>query len=349
MKIDAICGGYGVNFDKKVIYLSYVENGIKGKSAGYIRIEKRDDSLSMDMHVNVKRPEEGKFEVLAETNTQAVPIGVIILQNGVGNYRGQFVADEIGKKGAKVIYDDIEAFKVLLGNDGYILGSLGTVGVKEGVPPNKEFVEAAEVKASQEQRYNSDQKQGNQYAGASGLEIHNDNGPDQDRPKQNSGNQDVNKQNSKMDVAYDNSGSYGNDLERTGRNNTVITQDDDIRKNLEEVRQTPDKWQQLLKSYKQVHPYGDERVYLSIEPKDFVIMSGEYQHLAHNSFLLHGFYNYRHIIMGEENNSIYLGVPGVFYEREKMVAMMFGFEAFECEGGKAENGKFGYYLKKVKI
>ena len=39
----------------------------------------------------------------------------------------------------------------------------------------------------------------------------------------------------------------------------------------------------------------------------------------------------------------------VFYEREKMVALMFGFEAFECPGGVARAGEFGYYLRKVEL
>lgn len=111
-----------------------------------------------------------------------------------------------------------------------------------------------------------------------------------------------------------------------------------------------DKWDQLRQIYPVVHPYEDEREYISIEPKDFVIMTGDYQHLANNSFLLHGFYNYRHIVLGRERDGFfYVGVPGVYYEREKMVALMFGFEAFECNGEKAEAGKFGYYLRKVRI
>jgi hypothetical protein len=122
-----------------------------------------------------------------------------------------------------------------------------------------------------------------------------------------------------------------------------------VRQILHDIRMTPDKWQQLLKNYKQINPYADERLYISIEPKDFVIMSSEYHQLAHNSFLLHGFYNYRHIILGKENEVYYIGVPGVYYEREKSVAKMFGFEAFECEGGKPANGMLGYYLKKVRI
>lgn len=109
-----------------------------------------------------------------------------------------------------------------------------------------------------------------------------------------------------------------------------------------------DKWEQILSSYENIHPYGDERVYVKLEPKDFVILQSKYQHLVNNSFLLHGFYNYRYIILGKEQD-YYLGVPGVFYEREKMVAQMFGFEAFECPGGNVRGGEFGYYLRKVEL
>ena len=42
-------------------------------------------------------------------------------------------------------------------------------------------------------------------------------------------------------------------------------------------------------------------------------------------------------------------MPGVFYEREKMVAQMFGFEAFECPSGIVRAGEFGYYLRKVEL
>ncbi len=110
-----------------------------------------------------------------------------------------------------------------------------------------------------------------------------------------------------------------------------------------------DKWEQILDTYDNIHPYGDERVYVKLAPKDFIIMSGKYQHLVNNSFLLHGFYNYRHVILGKEGEVYYLGVPGVFYEREKMVALMFGFEAFECGSRESKPGEFGYYLRKVEL
>ena len=114
-----------------------------------------------------------------------------------------------------------------------------------------------------------------------------------------------------------------------------------------------DKWEQLRHMYPAVHPFADEREYLSVTPRDFVVLSSEYQKMVRNSFLLHGYYNYRHLILGKFNvggvEKFYLGVPGVYYDREKMAAEMFGFEAFEGRQTPAEQGSFGYYMKSVRI
>lgn len=113
------------------------------------------------------------------------------------------------------------------------------------------------------------------------------------------------------------------------------------------------KWRQLCQMFETVQPFHDERSYLSITPKDFVVLTREFQPMVNNSFLLHGFYNYKHIILGKEESGreerYYLGVPGVYYDREKQVAVMFGFESFESEKEPAENGGFGYYMKRVDI
>lgn len=67
----------------------------------------------------------------------------------------------------------------------------------------------------------------------------------------------------------------------------------------------------------------------------------------HNSFLLHGYYNYGHLVLDERNGKSRLGVPGNYYEREQMVATMFGFPDFEPAGKeKVQTGTFGYYFTK---
>lgn len=69
---------------------------------------------------------------------------------------------------------------------------------------------------------------------------------------------------------------------------------------------------------------------------------------VHNSFLLHGYYNYGHVMIDESGAEPRLGVPGNYYEREQMVAEMFGFPVFEAarEGEKITNGTFGYFYTK---
>lgn len=128
-----------------------------------------------------------------------------------------------------------------------------------------------------------------------------------------------------------------------------------IGQEIEEIYSFDNKWDQLTHDYPQIHPFGDERVFISIEPKDFIVLRASCQKLVNNSFLLHGFYNYRYLILGPdkelgggEGECFYLGVPGTYFEREKMVAVMFGFEGFEC-AGPVEIGKFGFYMRRVEL
>lgn len=82
----------------------------------------------------------------------------------------------------------------------------------------------------------------------------------------------------------------------------------------------------------------------------------ELRQLYYNSFLLHGFYQYRYIVLGKN----FIGVPDHFYEREAIAARIMGFPYFveaefveNCEiGSEIRNelprqGSFGYYLRKV--
>lgn len=114
-----------------------------------------------------------------------------------------------------------------------------------------------------------------------------------------------------------------------------------------------DKWQQLADLYPHKFPFQDERDYLCITPADFVVLQKQYHKLVANSFLLHGFYNYEHLILarmiknGKER--YYIGVPGNFYEKERQAAILFGFESFECKKEPVSPGEFGYFMISVEI
>ena len=56
-------------------------------------------------------------------------------------------------------------------------------------------------------------------------------------------------------------------------------------------------------------------------------------HLCNNSFLVHGFFCYHYLILktvnAPEGAKMYLGVPGIFAQQERMMALLFGFNDFE--------------------
>lgn len=78
--------------------------------------------------------------------------------------------------------------------------------------------------------------------------------------------------------------------------------------------------------------------------------------LANNSFLLHGYYNYHHLAFLQEGENLYLGVPGVYSEKERRAAQAFGFPGFVNyeeemldlpEGEKEDRAVFGYWCRQV--
>ncbi len=112
------------------------------------------------------------------------------------------------------------------------------------------------------------------------------------------------------------------------------------------------KWEQLSDGKKKVNLMGKESDYIEITPSDMIALSNPYHSLVNNAFLLHGYYNYNHLILGPakgHKSTFFIGVPGNFYKQEVNAARMFGFEYFENGGNKVEVGDFGYYMKKVKL
>lgn len=120
-----------------------------------------------------------------------------------------------------------------------------------------------------------------------------------------------------------------------------------------QMKPMEDKWPQLWAIYPHIRPFQDEREYLSIGPADFVLFPAASYRSVNNSFLLHGYYNYKHLILARVEKRgeafYYIGVPGNFYEREKQVAIMFGFESFECAEEPAQAGDFGYYMMRTEL
>lgn len=94
-----------------------------------------------------------------------------------------------------------------------------------------------------------------------------------------------------------------------------------------------------------------------IQRKDMVCLPRcEWRH-ANNSFLIHGYYNYHHLILTVRDDRLKLGVPGVYHPQEERAAESFGFPEFVpaeelnlklTDEEKNDREKFGYWCRNIR-
>lgn len=126
------------------------------------------------------------------------------------------------------------------------------------------------------------------------------------------------------------------------------------RQSLQAIQEQPweQKWQFILENYPVLTPFeGEEEILcIHLELKDLRLLPKRYWYLGNNSFLLHGFFNYRYLILGTmkkgEKREWFIGVPGVFQSQEKVMAAIFGFPEYKSEKACAQKtGQFGYWYR----
>lgn len=116
-------------------------------------------------------------------------------------------------------------------------------------------------------------------------------------------------------------------------------------------------WENLRRDHTKILDFDYEKgcEILTIKPQDIGLLPREIWVYGNNSFLLHGYYNYRYLILAKLFNPegiprYLLGVPGHYYSNERYMASMFGFPNFVLSKNQPmEDGRFGYWYTDVKI
>jgi hypothetical protein len=110
----------------------------------------------------------------------------------------------------------------------------------------------------------------------------------------------------------------------------------------------------IFEKHPRIYPFEDNEILIcaKIEPKDIGLLPKELWALSNNSFLIHGYYCYHHLIFAKMKNrsgcQYILGVPGIYHNREKFMAKMFGFEGFKpIRKRELRQGDFGYWYTPV--
>lgn len=314
-------------YERKIKYLDLLENGERVGGAGFVRVEVKGSDVSLALTVRGLHPTDTyEREVMLRDDGGEYAVGRITLKEGQGQFTYHTVMD----------YSRLRGIRIAIGG-------------------------AREISCKWQEEKKA-------YPGRAGDVSDSETSGD-DAAQKDTGEQTEQKKNQETQViSWDEikaaeeslekvkSMRFGTEGDRAGKTAAAQRASSNNRTSGREkrpVRLMEDKWQQIWAIYPHIHPFQDEREYLSIGPADFVLLSGAAYRAANNSFLLHGYYNYDHLILAKMESrgeiSYYIGVPGNYYEREKQVALMFGFESFECGTEPAQAGDFGYYMMRTQL
>lgn len=382
--------GDKIFFQKKIIYLDYVERENKIKNGGVIKWEARGEESRVQIHIRGLYPTDScRGELMLLSEGEGHPADTIYLQYGTAEYAGIWHNEDLA--GTGIPYEGCDGIIIKLSETRFLRGiwrnrEKHKAESPEPVPQNKP--EPAMLAAAQtaEEPMAVVQTMEPVSAAQTVLDAYDDTVLE---PQPMPGNEEL-----RQDAAP--AGEIQPDLpphepatevpqpmpeteeprqdepgaeeqpepqqaippaeeEAQSHEEEPVTEAPFLRsqRKMQAGQISPNKWEQLNRIYPKIQPFGDVREYLSIAPCDFVILSEHYQEMVQNSFLLHGYYNYGHLILTKIKEGIddnyYLGVPGVYYEREKQAALLFGFEGFEGDGDAVQDGSFGYYMKRVEI
>ena len=339
-------------YHKRVVYLSLHQENRQSSGWGFVRLTEKAGEYCFKLQAKIPEGCQGKCPVYLLIGKEKALVSEFMVQAGAmqGEFRLKVLEDVIYIGGNSYALSKLWGIEILLSENTWIRG----IYQEEPYSKAEKGVSAAELPEGQEaERQRQEQVRQNREEQREEPEGQTQEPIGQNREEQREEPEGQTREPIRQEPA-------GQRQEPVGQNPEPEKAGDPEQELLQKSREAKPlsqggKWEKLKEEYPQVHPFGDDRCFISFEPGDLVILPASFQKLLNNSFLLHGFYNYRHLILGpdrelseEGEESFYIGVPGTYFEREKMVAVMFGFEGFEGKG-PVEIGSFGYYMRKVNL
>lgn len=400
--------GDKIFFQKKIIYLDYVERENKIKNGGVIKWEARGDESRVQIHIRGLYPTDScRGELMLLSEGEGYPADTIYLQYGTAEYVGIWHNEDLA--GTGIPYEGCDGIIIKLSETRFLRGiwrnrEKHKAETPEPAPQNEPEPAVLAAAQTAEEPMAAVQTMGPVSAAQTVLDAYDDTVlepqpmrgneemrqdepgvevqpmPEAEEPRQDAApaeeiqpdlppQEPATEAPQPMPEAEEPQQDEPGEEEQPEPQQAPLSAEEEAQsheaesasealflrsqRKMQAGQISPNKWEQLNRIYPKIQPFGDVREYLSIAPCDFVILSEHYQEMVQNSFLLHGYYNYGHLILTKIKEGIddnyYLGVPGVYYEREKQAALLFGFEGFEGDGDAVQDGSFGYYMKRVEI
>lgn len=350
-------------FQRFVTYMNLYEENSKIRNVGFAKIEKRGKSCSVEIHMKgigytgISCPVH--LFVRKEKKLLGISIGEIKLQNGTGDYRVVLESDNLNQSGYDL--EQVSGLMIFVTEKTMFASQWDELEIKReqfsAFEPNKEKENKQPKEAEKEMNPRTDSKVEEKKAA---------------EPKKAGGIEEPKKADRTIEpkkAARMEESKKTTEIKKTEEvgpaEKAEITEKEDPEKDTIKATEAAvatkvipmehswlQKWQFIKENYPVMTPFeGEDQIMcVRIELKDLRLLPKRYWYLGNNSFLLHGFFNYRYLILGniEENgkNKWFIGVPGIFQSQEKVMASIFGFPEYKSEKkSRQKTGQFGYWYR----
>ena len=304
-----------------VTYIYGYEERQKKNNVGFAKIEVRGEECQIEMHLReIYTGEDGCSVYLFRENggsIEGVPIGEMKLVRGRGDFAVRIKALRVG--GSPYGMVNMEGI--------FLRGSVGSIFMSRWVEGTPLIVDEAHF---EEWRPAEQKVEAAETPAVHGTEDVPQQERTEDVPQQER-TEDVPRQQGTVDVPQE----------------QRVTATEIPARNFFPGYHWQDIWAQLERTHAVATPFSDKSIRaVQIELKELRDIPRRYWYLGNNSFLLHGYFNYQYLILGQingEDTRWFLGVPGIYQRQERVMAAIFGFPEFlpaaqEHETEEEKNG-----------
>lgn len=122
---------------------------------------------------------------------------------------------------------------------------------------------------------------------------------------------------------------------------------------IDDVRENSLQW--LIDNGDLIDAFEDDDMYdcVEVSPEQVKNAVGDNEVIDSNSFMMHGFYRFHHLLLGrvqenDNNTRYFIGIPGMYCNRERYMASVFGFGNFKkSHRSDYTNPYFGYWYQEI--
>lgn len=331
---DCTTKGEIMEFQRFVSYVYGYQDNVKQQNCGFVRVEVRQNMARFVVHMYLPQRRDIDYRIYGfvrkDTALEGVLLGVGKVKNGNVDIRIQMPSQSLGMReqepASPVSIDDLSGM-IMSGSDHSWFGTVWDDGEID-ITTFKEMPAAAEKNSQEETAKKTEETR--------------------DTVEEQKEENEIPLVEQKIEQAETKEIKSGQSAAE-GPDAALQDERTEGEIHIQEYQELAD-WESIRKNCPAVMPFEGtkEGEYYRIEPKDLKYLPQRLWHLGRNSFLLHGYYNYRYLILGHGREGVLLGVPGVYCPMEENVASMFGFRTFipAMENGRT-NGRFGYWCGRI--